>query len=266
MAQRPATLVNARISWSPVGIPNPVPLRWAHLVEEDSSFDEDAALAQVLRANARLRSAPGQQFAYSNVGYWLLGKIVEKVTGQPYTRYVLANVIRPLAIPSTGMDFVIPAGANHAAGYVARFSLTNLMKGFVTDRALWGQYEGDWLRLNDFHLNGPAFGGLVGTARGFGVFLQDQLRPQSLLLSAEMKQLLETAQTTNDGETIPMSLGWHLGETDGVRYFYKEGGGGGFHAEMRVYPAEGIGSVVMVNRTEFNSTTFLNHVDAAFLP
>lgn len=247
------------------GIPNPIPLRWVHLVEEDASFDEDAALAEVLRANSELRSAPGEQYAYSNIGYWLLGKIVEQVTGQSYTAYVQANVLQPLGLSASDMDFIIPEAANHAGGYVARFSLTNVIKSFVTDPELWGEYEGNWLRLNDYHLNGPAFGGLVGTGRGFSLFLQDQLRPHSVLLRQETKQLLEMPQVTYEGKTIPMTLGWHIGETGGVRYLYKEGGGGGFHAEMRLYPEQGIGTVVMVNRTEFNSTAFLNRVDAALL-
>ena len=62
-----------------------------------------------------------------------------------------------------------------------------------------------------------------------------------------------------------MTLGWHVGETSGTSYFFKEGGGGGFHSEMRLYPIENIASVVMVNSTEFDSTKFLNRMDGAFL-
>lgn len=54
------------------GIPNPLPLNWLHRIE-DTTFDEDRALAAVMRANARLRSPPGQRYLYSNLGYWLLG-------------------------------------------------------------------------------------------------------------------------------------------------------------------------------------------------
>lgn len=64
---------------------------------------------------------------------------------------------------------------------------------------------------------------------------------------------------------MPMTLGWHIGETHSVVYYFKEGGGGGFHSEMRLYPTKGIASVVMVNSTEFSSTKFLNRVDSAFL-
>ena len=61
-----------------------------------------------------------------------------------------------------------------------------------------------------------------------------------------------------------MTLGWHIGETQGVRYFFKEGGGGGFHAEMRHYPTKGLASVFMVNSTQFDSSGFLNRVDSDF--
>ncbi len=73
------------------------------------------------------------------------------------------------------------------------------------------------------------------------------------------------SEKNNKGEPIEMSLGWHVGEFDGIRYFFKEGGGGGYHCEMRVYPANGIGTVIMVNCTNFSSKKYLNTLDRAFL-
>ena len=137
--------------------------------------------------------------------------------------------------------------------------------GFVIDRKFIGGYEGHWLRLNSHYLNGPAFGGLIGTARGFSRFLQDQLRGESLLFGPETKRLLETRQTDGAGRHIPMTPGWHVGETNGTAYFFKEGGGGGFHCEMRIYPSRGLATVVLANSTEFNPTRFLNRFDRTFL-
>ena len=62
-----------------------------------------------------------------------------------------------------------------------------------------------------------------------------------------------------------MTLGWHVSKLQGNRFFFKEGGGAGYHSEMRLYPAKGIGSIVMVNKTLFNSKKFLNQVDLEFL-
>lgn len=247
------------------GVPNPIPLRWVHLAAEDSSFNEAEALATVLGENPGLAFEPGRKYAYSNIGYWLLGKVVEQVSGQSYPTYIRGNILQPLLLSSLGMGFVIPDESRHAQGYLAKYSLMNLVKGFFIDSKFVGDYEGHWLRLKSHYLNGPAFGGLIGTARGFSRFLQDQLRAESVLFGMETKRLLETRQTDGAGRPIPMTLGWHIGETNGAAYFFKEGGGGGFHSEMRIYPAKGIASVVMVNSTEFNSTKFLNRVDRIFL-
>lgn len=244
-------------------LPNPIPLRWVHLAEEEAAFDEDAALARVLRGNPDLSSEPGDKFAYSNIGYWLLGKIIEQVTEQSYSDFVRASMLLPLGLSAQEMDFAIPDQARHANGYLAKYSLTNLVKGFVTDSKFWSGYEGNWLRIKSHYINGPSFGGLVGAARGFACFLQDQLRTESVLLSPETKRLLETQQRDNAGKPIPMTLGWHIGEMNAVTYFFKEGGGGGFHSEMRLYPTKGIASVVMANSTTFNSTKFLNRMDGA---
>lgn len=45
-----------------------------------------------------LDSDPGERYAYSNFGYSILGRIIEKVTGRPYEEYVRAEVLRPLGI------------------------------------------------------------------------------------------------------------------------------------------------------------------------
>jgi len=163
------------------------------------------------------------------------------------------------------MDFVIPDASAHAAGYLARRSFLNLLKRFVIDEKYWDGSEGRWLRLRSHYVNGRAFGGLVGRARSFGRLLRDLLGTDSVLLGKEARRLLETRQTDGAGRPIPMTLGWHVGRNAGATYFFKEGAGGGYHSEMRVYPSAGIGSVVMTNSTGFRPSRFLNRVDAVFL-
>ncbi len=137
----------------------------------------------------------------------------------------------------------------------------NLFKSLLIDRALVGGYSGRWLQIRDHYLNGPAFGGLVGSAAGFGRFLQDQLSGQSALFSDSTRALFEEPQRTTRGP-IPMTLGWHIGSVRGERFFYKEGGGGGFHSMMRLYADRRIGTVVMVNATAFDVRGFLDALDA----
>ena len=247
------------------GTPNPIPLKWVHMAEDQAQFDEGAALAKVLRDNPKLRSEPGEKCTYSNIGYWLLGKILEGVTQQSYADYMRACVLKPLGLETHEIDFVVHDASGHAKGYLGKYSLMNLVKGLITDKKVWGQYEGNWIHVKSHYVNGPAFGGLIGAARAFSCFLQDQLRESSVLFSRETKQLFYTQQRNHRGEPIGMTLGWHIGSLQGVDYFFKEGGGGGFHSEMRIYPARGFASVIMVNGTEFNSNKVLGDLDQAFL-
>ena len=62
-----------------------------------------------------------------------------------------------------------------------------------------------------------------------------------------------------------MTLGWHIGNLEGTPYYHKEGAGAGFHSEMRVYPSRGLASVIMTNRTSFNSRSALSKLDGLFL-
>jgi hypothetical protein len=110
-------------------------------------------------------------------------------------------------------------------------------------------------------LNGPAFGGLVGTVRGFGAFLQDQLVSHSVIFNDSTRRLFFETQRNARGAPIPMTLGWHVGAGGGLDYFCKEGGGRGFHSLMRVYKHSGIASVVMTNATAFDVHGFLNKYD-----
>ena len=247
------------------GIPNPIPLRWVHPAAGHASFDEAMALATVLREHPRLSFAPGSKYAYSNIGYWLLGRVVERASGESFPSYVSAHVLGPIGLKPGQLGYVIPGDPHHATGYLAKYSLTNLAKGLLIDRSLVGEYEGRWLSIRSHYVNGAAFGGLVGTARGFGRFLQDQLAAHSRIFDDSTRSLFYAPQRVTGGKPIPMTLGWHIGTINGIRYFYKDGGGGGFHSLMRLYPAQGIATVVMTNATGFDVGKCLNTLDVQFL-
>jgi CubicO group peptidase (beta-lactamase class C family) len=158
------------------------------------------------------------------------------VSGLPFSSYVCDHILRPLSIERHDLGYAIADRDHQAAGYLEKYSLMNLMKGFLINRALIGDYDGRWLRIGAHYPNRAAFGGLVGTVRGFGTFLQDQLRIHSALFSDSTRRLFYECQETLEGRSIAMTLGWHVGELPNKPFFCKEGGGGGFHAMMRLYP------------------------------
>lgn len=212
------------------GLPNPIPLRWVHAASEHAHFNERAALADVLRRHGRRAAAPGTRFAYSNIGYWLLGAIVEHVTGAPFAHHVTARIFEPLGLSPREAGFRVADEAGHATGYLERWSLANVFGRWLIDRTLLGPYDGAWRRIGAHYPNGPAFGGVVGSASAFGRLLQDQLQPLSALLGDDTRTGLYEVQSTRSGSGVPMTLGWHVRTVDDAPVFYKEGGGADFGA------------------------------------
>jgi CubicO group peptidase (beta-lactamase class C family) len=247
------------------GIPNPIPLKWVHLSSDHPNYDEPSALHKILLENPELDFQPGKKYRYSNISYWLLGCIIARVAGIPFEDYVRQNIFRRLNLPETEINFVIPVSANQAKGYLPKWSFLNLFKSFMIDSKFIGEYEDGWLHINEHYLNGPAFGGIVASARAIALFLQDQLQDSSRLFSRQIKTLFFEQQKNNDDQPVEMTLGWHIGRLAENRYYFKEGGGGGFHCEMRLYPAPKIATVVIANNTSFDSGKFLNDLDQKFL-
>jgi CubicO group peptidase (beta-lactamase class C family) len=77
----------------------------------------DDELARFLRSGIAFADAPGARYAYSNLGYALLGKIVQRVSGVRFRDYVTTMILRPLGMPSTVWESAeVPAG-RLAIGY-----------------------------------------------------------------------------------------------------------------------------------------------------
>jgi CubicO group peptidase (beta-lactamase class C family) len=62
---------------------------------------------------------PGSNFHYSNSGYVLLGYILEKVSGEPYAKFVQENLFGPLGMTDTGVDRNVIVLPHLAQGYEA---------------------------------------------------------------------------------------------------------------------------------------------------
>lgn len=65
-----------------------------------------AALRELLAATLTvpLQSAPGEAFRYSNVGYLVLGAIIEVATGEDYERFCARTILQPAGIKDGGLD------------------------------------------------------------------------------------------------------------------------------------------------------------------
>lgn len=64
-----------------------------------------------------LQFPPGSQFSYTNSGAFLLGVILEKITGKTYEQLLNENIIRPLQLKNTGYDHANYVLQKKAGGY-----------------------------------------------------------------------------------------------------------------------------------------------------
>lgn len=248
------------------GIPNPIPLNWIHLAEEEQTFDRTKFFTQIFRKHNRLNSKPGEKFSYSNLGYVLLGQLIEKVSGLKYEDYVRGNIIKPLDLKPEDLDFTVANPGHHAKGYFKRFSFTNILLGFFLDKKKYvDETEGKWIAFKSNYVNGASYGGLIGTPLAFVRFVQELLKRDSSLINDNYKQMLFTENISGNNKASGMGLSWFSGKLKGKNYFAHAGGGGGYYSEIRIYPELEIGSVIMFNRTGMTDERYLDKVDKYFI-
>jgi len=77
--------------------------------------DKQLALDLIFKHNLDFK--PGTQFRYCNSGYYLLGMIIEKVTGKSYEQNVRDIIFTPLQMTHSLFDFKHSADTNIATGY-----------------------------------------------------------------------------------------------------------------------------------------------------
>ncbi len=83
-----------------------------HTAEQILDYVRDAPLA----------FEPGEDFRYSNFGYYLLGLVIERVTGQKYEEALKKRVLAPSGMTDTGYDWPHTVLPKRASGYDGRGS------------------------------------------------------------------------------------------------------------------------------------------------
>ncbi|QQK75481.1 beta-lactamase family protein [Salicibibacter cibarius] len=80
--------------------------------EQDSIDTYDDLINHLNTIPFNLLDRPGRSFSYSNDGYALLGTIIERLSGQPYERYIETNIFQPLDMKNS---FFNPDRLDHRA-------------------------------------------------------------------------------------------------------------------------------------------------------
>ncbi|HET6883349.1 MAG TPA: serine hydrolase domain-containing protein [Pirellulales bacterium] len=136
------------------------PIGWAREIGAAFGLRGPATPADIVRfmMGQPLDFEPGSRFAYSNLGYLVLGRIIEKVTGEKYEAHVKREVLEPLGIRSARLGFAL--ARRRANGEVKYYDSQHR-----TGPSLWPPHQQVPVQYGVDNLDGfEAHGGWIASA------------------------------------------------------------------------------------------------------
>ena len=195
---------------------------------------EDSVIA--LFKNQPYKFSPGTHWSYSNSNYFLLGCIIEKVSGKTFADFLYDNIIKKAALTNTVVNRLDSVLVFRAKGY--------------------SKHEhGDWKNADYFSMEFPfSAGSLISTA-------SDLYKWQAALLNAKIISPPMLAKMTT-----PYFNNYAYGvSVDSFNHYLRIAHGGGiagFTSCLGVFPAKNI-SIVVLSNNDCNSEQIGNEIAAA---
>lgn len=184
-----------------------------------------------LISNAPLEFEPGAKWVYNNTGYYLLGMIAEKVTGNSFARELSERILKPL-----GMSRTRPSNPN----------------GIIPNRS-----EG-YAKLFGLLLNRDPITPTSAFSAGFLVSNVDDMlkwasaQSEDTILSSESRAAMTRPTRLSDGADRPYGFGWVVQAEFGHRHVIHGGGTAGFSTLVSIYPDDKLTIVVLSNLASSN--------------
>src|SRR5688572_27585659 len=181
-----------------------------------------------------LETQPGERFSYTNAGYFVLGHLIQKLTGQSYESFLRDNIFTPLGMKDTVLDSAA-AIARRAGSY------TVTPNGLVN-----ASYASDRVAPN--------------SAAGLYSTTEDLLRWQNGLYAGKVisKASLQKMTTPSKGD---YGLGVYIRTLDGRRAA-THGGGVPPFANLTYFLDRGISVVVLGNVSTSPSAEIAGYLGA----
>ncbi|MBX6316085.1 MAG: beta-lactamase family protein [Isosphaeraceae bacterium] len=168
----------------------------------------------------------GEKWLYNNTGYYLLGLIVEKASGQRLAGFLAERIFKPLGMDKTRPNNPSEIIPHRASGY--------------------GEMLG--VRFNREPLRPSAAGAagfLISTVGDLAKW--DAALREERLLRASSYQQMYTPVRLQGGETRPYGFGWGVEDYFGHRLLHHGGGTPGFSSTITRFPDDRVTVIVLAN-------------------
>lgn len=160
-------------------------------------------------ASGDLEFEPGSKFNYNNSGYFLLGAIIEKVSGKTYEAVLKERILDPLGMAATGYDHHATILAKRAAGY---------------EKTPEGYRNASYLDMSLPY----AAGSIYSTVED--LYKWDQSLHEGKILSAESRKLMFTPGLSSYGYGVVMVDKAAENGDPKLRFIQHSGGINGFNS------------------------------------
>ncbi|WP_137172642.1 serine hydrolase [Massilia sp. HP4] len=194
---------------------------------------KDLSVAQMIDGfkNDPLEFEPGTKFNYNNSGYFLLGAIIEQVSGLTYAKFLEQRIFTPLGMKDTAYEGAERSNAPRAAGYSAQ------EKGYGLAQPL--------------SMSQPyAAGALVSTVDDLAKW--DAAIASGKLLKPASWKLAFTPYKLNPEESTDYGYGWAVGKLQGTPVVHHGGGINGFRTYALRLPEQKVFVAVLSNSDSGN--------------
>jgi len=229
-------------------------VKWIHH-DTDPALDQTALIEHIFPDYATLEFEPGEDTAYTNIGYMLLGAIIEKASGQPYRDYIRQNILEPLEMTQTDFVYTNDMETVEAAGSHPSFTfmapLLRIMMGSyireTSNSSLW---------LERVYTNQEPPSALIGStmdaSRLVRAYLNKGILDGNRILSEgsieRMTNNDHVAPANDDGTYFfRRGIGWHIFKEKSGYKLEHTGGGPGFYTMMQIYPSDELGLIMFCN-------------------
>lgn len=198
-------------------------------------LDYDTPQMYAIIAGRELDFVTGEKSSYSNSGYFLLGLIIEHITGKALNEVLTTRIFTPLGMFATRINDLQAILPNRASGYA------NTEPNAETNSEQSGWCKPPYIGLRHHFANGGLVSTVVDLAKWDAALYTDQLLPQARL------QEMWTPYVHTDGSVSERGLGWVIGEHEGHRMIHHGGLLPGFASYIARFVDHQLTTVVLTN-------------------
>jgi CubicO group peptidase (beta-lactamase class C family) len=198
----------------------------------DEYLYTDADLKKLLINQTNLNFAPGEKFLYGNSGYWLLGQIVNMVSGTNLADFARKEIFEPLGMNNTHFhNDHTQIVKNRAVGYVPNGEGIYKMSTIIIDVI--------------------GAGGIITTIKDIKKW--DDAYYNSTVLSKTFWEEMTRQGVLNNGEVIDYASGLWIEKYKGLKTIRHSGAFVGFRTVFVKFPEEHLSIAIFANREDANT-------------